>query len=648
MIVATAGHIDHGKTSLVKALTGIDTDRLPEEKARGMSIDLGFAYVPVEGDAEGGSVLGFVDVPGHDRFIANMLAGIAGIDHALLAIAADDGPMPQTVEHLAILDLLGVAHGTIAITKIDRVSPERVSEVTAAALALIDASSLTGSPVFPVSATGGEGIAALRAHLHAVAGHWTGRAAKGRFRLAIDRSFVMTGSGVVVTGSALSGSVAVDDGLVVSPAGIALRVRAVRAQNRVVRRGVAGDRLAVNIAGPDLSRDAVGRGDWLVAAEAHRPTVRLDARLRLLAGEQRPLAHWTPVHVHLGAADVTGRIAVLDGRRVEPGGTALVQLVLDRAVAAVRGDSFILRDRTSRRTLAGGTVLDPEAPARGRRRAERLGVLAALERPEPDAALAALLEASTQGVDLGWFARIVNADTAQLADLWRAVPMVRVGGAGAEIGFLPQRWAAMGEAAVAAIAAGAFRDDARGLRDETLRQQLDPSPQRAVFEYLLSALAAEGRIARAAGFVRPAGSRPRLSERDADLWQRVEALLLAGGVRPPSLGELAAALALPLDRIERFLLRAAALGLVTRVAKNRFFPAVALSELAQIAEKLAGAATDGGFEARDFRDQAGIGRNLTIEVLEFFDAQGLTRRDGDRRWLAQPAARLFPPADGSP
>ena len=648
MIVATAGHIDHGKTSLVKALTGIDTDRLPEEKARGMSIDLGFAYVPVAGGGHDGAVLGFVDVPGHDRFIANMLAGVAGIDHALLVIAADDGPMPQTAEHLAILDLLGVAQGSVAITKIDRVPRERVAEATAAALALIGGTRLAGSPVFPVSATGGEGVAALRAHLHAVAGGWTGRAAKGRFRLAIDRSFVMAGSGVVVTGSALSGSVAVDDGLVVSPAGIAVRVRAVRAQNRTVARGVAGDRLALNIAGPGLSRDAVGRGDWLVAAEAHRPTARLDACLRLLAAEQRPLAHWTPVHVHLGAADITGRIAVLDGRRVEPGGAALVQLVLDDPGAAVRGNRFILRDHTARRTIAGGTVLDPEAPARGRRRSERLCLLAALEQPEPEAALAALLAARPQGVDLGWFARSVNADAVQLADLWRAVPMVRVGGAGAEVGFLPQRWAAMGEAAVAAIVAGAFQDDARGLRDEALRLALEPVPGRAVFELLLSALAAAGRILRAAGFVRPAGTRQRLPVADVATWRRIEALLLAGGMRPPSLGEVAAALALPLDRVERFLSRVAALGLVTRVARNRFYPVTALSELAQVAERLAGLAADGGFEAGDFRDQTGIGRNLTIEVLEFFDAQGLTRCDGGRRWMARPAASLFPPADGSP
>ncbi len=245
MIIATAGHIDHGKTVLVKALTGVDTDRLPEEKRRGVSIDLGFAY-DTFGD---GTRVGFIDVPGHERFVRNMLAGVTGIDFALLVVAADDGPMPQTVEHLAILDLLGVTAGAVALTKIDRVSAERVAEVRGQIETILARTGLAGIPVFPVSGMTGEGIPALRQHLAEAAAAHAERSRPGHFRLAVDRCFTLTGAGVVVTGTVFSGSVAVGDRLMLSPRGLAVRVRAIHAQNQQAERGAFGDRCAINITG---------------------------------------------------------------------------------------------------------------------------------------------------------------------------------------------------------------------------------------------------------------------------------------------------------------------------------------------------------------------------------------------------------------
>ncbi|MBT5810200.1 MAG: selenocysteine-specific translation elongation factor, partial [Rhodospirillaceae bacterium] len=400
MIIATAGHIDHGKTSLVKALTGVDADRLPEEQKRGLTIDLGFAYEPLDDDL----VLGFVDVPGHEKFVRNMLAGVGAIDFALLIVAADDGPMPQTMEHLAILDLLGVSVGAVALTKIDRVDDARRAEAAEEVAQILEGTSLSGAPVFPVSGITGDGVPELKAHLAAAARSVQHRSGAGNFRLAIDRAFTITGSGLVVTGTVYAGQAAVGDRLTLTPHGIEVRVRAIHAQNRDAKSGLAGERCALNIAGADLTREMVSRGDWIVGETAHAPSDRFDARVRVLPSEDRPLRHWTPVHLHLGAEDVGARVATLEGRAIPVGETGLVQIVLDKPIGALHGDRFILRDQSARRTVGGGMVIDPFSPARGRAKPERLAMVRGLEQQDPAAALEAVLEHSPGGVDLNRFA----------------------------------------------------------------------------------------------------------------------------------------------------------------------------------------------------------------------------------------------------
>src|SRR5262245_27327937 len=338
MIVGTAGHIDHGKTTLVKALTGVDTDRLKEEKARGISIELGYAYLPLES----GDVLGFVDVPGHERFIHHMLAGATGIDFALLVIAADDGIMPQTLEHVDILDLLGVSRGAVALTKIDRAEAGRSEEVAAAITELLAKTSLAGAPVFKVSAVSGEGMPNLLDHLRAEAAAFTRRAEQGMFRLGVDRCFTLAGAGTVVTGTVFAGSARVGDELMVSPSGRKVRVRGIHAQNRAAQEARAGDRCALNLAG--VAKDEVARGVWIVSPALHAPSARFDAKIRLLPGASRALKHWAPVHLHLGAAHLTARVAVLDAEEVPPGGSALVQVVLEEPHCACHGDVFIVRN----------------------------------------------------------------------------------------------------------------------------------------------------------------------------------------------------------------------------------------------------------------------------------------------------------------
>lgn len=391
MIVGTAGHIDHGKTSLLRALTGIEGDRRPAERQRGITIDLGYLYA----DLGDGSPTGFIDVPGHERFVHNMLAGASGIDCVLLVVAADDGLMPQTREHLAIVELLGIRRALVALTKIDRVEPQRVQQVRTQVEHLLASGPLARSPIFPLSSSTGEGVEALREALGGLAGEVRERSREGYFRLAVDRAFSVAGSGIVVTGTAFSGQVAVGDELLLGNAGRPVRVRGLHAQNRPAQQAWAGQRVALNIAGERLALEQIQRGDWLLQAALHAPTTRVDIDFRLLPDELRDFTHWTPVHLHLGTQDVTGRLALLEGEQLEPGHRAFAQLVLNAPIQALHGDRLVLRDQSAQRTLGGGRVLDGAAPARNRRTPARLAQLQALRQESLEEALPTLLGAAS-------------------------------------------------------------------------------------------------------------------------------------------------------------------------------------------------------------------------------------------------------------
>jgi len=638
MIVATAGHVDHGKTLLLKALTGVDTDRLPQEKQRGLSIDLGFAYC----DLGEGYSLGFVDVPGHERFIRNMLAGVAGIDFALLVVATDDGPMPQTLEHLAIFDLLGVSHGAVALSKIDRVTPDRVREVANEVSLLIQNSSLAGAPVFPLSGQTGQGIDKLRDYLEDAARKMGGRDAGGNFRLAVDRSFTVTGAGVVVTGSVFSGQVTVGDQLILSPRGTRVRVRAIHSQNQPSQSGSAGQRCALNVAGPDLEKSQISRGDWLVDDRVRVPTDRFDASLRVQANETDALKHWTPAHLYLGAADVNCRVAVLQDGMLPPGGSGLVQLVLDRPIGAVRGDRFILRDQSARRTIAGGTVVDPFSPARGRARPQRITWLRAMSQERPDEAIRQLLAQSPAGLDLDRFAQAWNLTAEEAEDLFAALPLKRIDEDSRSWGFEPAHWQAYRQSLLTVVTDW-HRQKPEGLgpHEYELARMLTVKVPALVLRRAIIDLIEDGNLARKGSMVHIPTHSPRPSTDDLKLWAKVEPLVSGCGLRPPLIRELAADLGMELRQLEGFLTRAAQLGWLIRVAGNRYFTPEVVLALANIAEILAAEADDGEFDPRSYRDRSGIGRNLTIEVLEFFDKAGLTRRTDQGRRINTPAQEIF-------
>ena len=641
MILATAGHIDHGKTALVRALTGVDADRLPEEKRRGLTIDLGFAYTTLPDGTE----LGFVDVPGHERFLPNMLAGVLSIDRILLIVAADDGPRPQTLEHLDILELIGIAEVTAVVTKIDRVSPERVAEVEAELALLLAEAGYTDAPMFALSSRTGDGIAALAEHLRDSAqmadAARADRPAPGQFRLPIDRVFSLSGIGLVVTGTVASGEVAIGDRLMLSPRGVEVRVRGLHAHNRPIRSARAGERCALNLAGNFPEGGEPGRGDWVIAPALHMPTARIDVALTASRASPAPLRDGLPVHVHLGTEDLVGRAAVLGSRSIAPGERGFVQLDLEHPVGALWGDRVVLRDHAAKHTLAGGRIIDPFPPRRGRARAERLAMLGALAEPGAGEALARFID--TSGViELAPFALARNlplSDTELLADTGGAC---RIGSGAGALAASPARLQQLGEAIVAALEEAHRREpDSLGPPRGTLLRRLRGQAPEAALDAALADLAAAGRVVREGAVLRLAEHQPRLSREDERLWQRVKPLLEADDLRPPRVRELAEELGLPSEPMTRFLKRMERFGRVAAVAPNRYFLPETVARLADVARELADESPEPGFTAAAFRDRSGIGRNLTIEVLEYLDAIGVTRRTGEARTVVRSAAELL-------
>ncbi|MGC9216435.1 selenocysteine-specific translation elongation factor, partial [Acidithiobacillus sp.] len=583
MIIGTAGHIDHGKTALVHALTGVDADRLKEEKARGITIDLGYAYIPLPN----GEVLGFVDVPGHEKLIHNMLAGATGIDFVLVVVAADDGVMPQTREHVQILDLLGLDRGAVVMTKVDRVAPGRIDEVAQEIRTLLAGTPLANCPLFPVSSVTGLGVAPLYQYLEGLAERIGARQGPGHFRLAVDRCFTLAGTGTVVTGTAYSGEVRVGDRLLLSPAGIPVRVRGMHVQNRRAELGRGGERCALNLAGVQVSKECIHRGDWIVAPSLHAPCQRMDVRLRLLAGEVKPLHQGMPIHFHLGAADIMGRVTLLEGDTMRPGQEILAQIALNRSTLAQHGDRFVLRDPSARQTIGGGIVLDPHPPARGRRKPARLAALRALETDRPEEALARLLPVAATPLDLTVFQRDWNLRDADAEALWSTVPMVRMQRGESWLGLAFEAWDALGESALAALSGlHQSASDLPGATAAQLRMQLPQRPLLEVLEARLAALRDAGRLARHGPWFHLPGHLPQLTPQDTENWKKMAPLLIADDFQPPRVRDIAQELGMDEKEVRGLLYRVARTGQAFKVAHDHFFPREIVARLATAAEDL--------------------------------------------------------------
>ncbi|HEY2020041.1 selenocysteine-specific translation elongation factor [Paraburkholderia sp.] len=619
MIVGTAGHIDHGKTSLVKALSGVDTDRLKEEKARGISIELGYAYVPLEN----GDVLGLIDVPGHEKLVHTMTAGASGIDFALLVIAADDGVMPQTREHLAIVQLLGIQRGAIALTKVDRVDAERLREVRDEVGAFLSGSVLHDAPVFETCAMRADdhGVAALNTHLHEAAAAWHRKRADGLFRLAIDRVFTLAGQGTIVTGTVLSGRVAVGDTMLLMPKNQPVRVRSIHAQNRPAETGRAGERCALNLAGIDKS--AIERGDCVVDPRLSQASERIDAMLTLLADAPVTLKQWTPLHVHLGTQHQVAHLALLEGETLDAGRRARVQLVFERPVCAAPGDRFVVRNAQADRTVGGGQVLDPFAPSRKRRSPDRLAWLDAIQTMLETGAVDSMFARAPHGLSRALLERLTDMPAAALA-LPPDTRVVEVPGHDALL-VANARWQALNNRLTETLAQYHERSpDELGPDVSRLRRIAAPLVDDALWRALVDDAAARGEIVKHGPWLHLPGHTITLDDAERALAAALLPEVKAGRFDPPWVRDLANAHGVPEQQIRLLMRKLARQGELFQVVHDLFYHREAIRELAAMAAAEA-AKNAGTVAAAPFRDVTRLGRKRAIQLLEFFDRVGYTR-----------------------
>ncbi|NLC36247.1 MAG: selenocysteine-specific translation elongation factor [Alcaligenaceae bacterium] len=629
MIIGTAGHIDHGKTTLVKALTGVETDRLKEEQSRGISIELGYAYTPLAND----DILGFIDVPGHERLVHTMAAGASGIDFGLLVVAADDGVMPQTHEHLAILGMLGITQGAVAVSKTDRVDTHRLTEVENEIAQLTVGTFLQDMPVFFVSASspGDPGVDSLREHLHTAAQTMAARSTQGLFRLAIDRVFTLKGHGTVVTGTVHGGALHLDDDtsdIRLMPGGQKVRVRSIHAQNQPSRSALAGQRCALNLGGID--KDAIARGDWIADARCFQPSRNVDVQLRLLPYAVSGIRTWTPLHIHLGASHYLAHAVPLSGNALAAGETGWVQLVFDQPVCAMPGDRYIARDAQARHTVGGGIVLDPNAPQRKRRAPERLAWLQAVATLQTGNDLSALLQQAPHGLDEHQVMRLLQrpVDDAPPPDaLWVAAK----NGQAALTLILQSHWDALAGHTLAIL--GNFHErwpDEPGVDTTRLRRMAWPTLPDALWLALRDHLLADGRLARNGPWLHLPGHAVALTAQETELAEKLLPLLNAGGFNPPWVRDMATTLNEDEQRVRHVLLKLLKCGDVYQIVKDLFYhreQVMALTRLLYVAAK------DEGVAAAEFRDLTGLGRKRAIQVLEFFNRAGYTRRVQDKHVL---------------
>ena len=618
MIVTLAGHVDHGKTSLVHALTGVDTDTLAEEKRRGLTIDLGFAYANL-GDATVSRV-GFVDVPGHHRFVHNMVAGIASRQFAMLVIAVDDGVMPQSREHLQILSLLGLSRGIIVLNKIDRVPPARVEEVRRDVGALTAGTFLHKAPTLPVSCTTGTGVEEVRRHIALAARADRAAGANEPFRLPIDRAFTVRGSGTVVTGTVLAGSTRTDDRLVLADTGTAVRVRGVRVQNQDADAATPGDRAAINLAG--VSAEEVTRGDWLLPAESREPVTRACIELAVLADFPRAVKHNHPVHVYHASSHAQARILLIDQTPAPGDGAALVDLASATPLHVKVGDRIVLRDHDLARTLGGGRVVAVGDPQGRRRAPARLKLLATVQ--ADDAAATARAAIHLAPLHAATFRRRWNLAPERLAALF---------GDATDVVEIDCHWLARAalNAAETHLQEHLTRHhqqhpESAGLTEPELCSG-DPN-QATTLRLALHHLANTDTVRVEGGDYALASHQADIPSHVKRLFDQVERPL--DSIQPPSLGDIAKRLKRPFPAFEREMRALPAFGLAIRVSDTRYYLPARLLEMADQAASLA---AQGPFTVRNFRDATGVGRNVVIEVLEHFDRTGFTRRSGDTRTI---------------
>lgn len=628
LVLGTAGHIDHGKTTLVKALTGIDTDRLKEEKARGITIELGFAHL----ELPSGLRLGIVDVPGHEKFVKNMVAGAAGIDLVALVIAADEGVMPQTREHLDICRLLGVEHGLVVLTKVDLVDQEWLELVQEDVAEFLAGTFLEGAPLVPVSAATGQGLEELVAELDRLASSLEERPAAGPFRLPVDRVFTMRGFGTVVTGTAIGGRVEVGQEVTVYPQGLTARVRGLQVHNQEVSQARRGQRTAINLQG--LDREQVMRGDVVASPGSLQPSLWLDLEITVLEDAPRPIRHRAPVRFHTGTAEVMGRMHVLEGEELAPGQRAFCQVRLERPVAVMAGDRYVIRSYSPVHTIAGGVIVHPHPPRRKRNRPEVLEELRLLRHGSPEERVLALARhTGAKGITRSELVRTTGLPPRELERLLPGLlsrrELVRFDKEGDRLlaGEVERR---LMERAVELVGRFHQRQPLKpGMPRQQLRQELGRELEPKLFSHLLERLTAEKRLVVEGDRLRLPDHRVRLAGEEARLKARIERAYAEGGLTPPNYKDVVAGVD-PRQAKEVFAVLVEE-GVLVRVKDELYYHTPALEQLKD--QLVAHLEEHGRISAAQFKEMTGLTRKYLIPVLEYFDSINLTMRVGDERIL---------------
>lgn len=643
LIIATAGHVDHGKTSLVNQITGTDTDTLSEEKSRGLTIVPGYAYQHFSTQENGvtcNNTLGFVDVPGHIDFINNMLAGVGAVDGAMLVVAADDGIMPQTLEHLAILDLLNVPRGVIALTKIDRCEPERIQNVIADIQKLQKNTSLRDAPIFPVSNETAAGIPELVEFLHSMLGDDIARRASEQgeyFRYLIDRSFTAKGIGTVLTGSVRAGSAKPGDTVKHSASGEVTKLKGARLDKTELEEIHKGQRAALSVG---LNHKLVNRGDWLLDEALYYPLTRFDARISFIE-ENFTLRSNAQYHLYIGASH---RVVTI--RQLHSNQNLYFQLKSTEPLFAHYSDRFIIRDPASQHTIGGGKVIDIFVPRRKRSSESRLAVLAALD-CDSLTSLKQLLELLADGINLQQFALCRNHTESAMQSLCQQLqaPFVslKLEKQSLPIVLHEKYFSKYCQHILSHI--GEFHSqhgNQQGISEPALSRAVDFASSHILFHGILQRLVKDGAIKRTGTLLHLPSHQVALSQEEQDFLARVRPILLKAGNVPPRTRELVELTSIPLLPLESILRQSTKAGTLVKVAENRHYLPETIMALAGFTEQLAADSEDDeGFSVIQFRDASQIGRNLCIEILEYFDRVGYTRRDGNSRFVRTDKANIF-------
>ena len=625
MIIATAGHVDHGKTSLVRNLTGVETDRLEEEQRRGLSINLGYAYLPLNNE----TTLGFIDVPGHRRFINNMIAGVTGIDLGMLIVAADDGPMPQTLEHLQVMNLLGVKAYLLVISKCDRVDEQRIEQVRKDCARLLP----ENTPVYRVSNSTGLGVDELRAELERLAGLCAHRIAAGNFRMSIDRAFHLQGRGLILTGTVASGTIASGEVAILQPHQTNLRVRSIHAQDAPVTSASAGERCALNVSG-DIHRDNIERGDWIVGESCIGTTSRFDARIRLLPEAAFALKHLSEVKLHIGAKHLQARLMLLRNdddspARINPGETALAQLLTDRPILCCHGDRFLLRDHGETATLGGGMVLDPFGSHKRKSSQARLSFLAAMEENHVEDAIRITLSDPGYALNYPALLQAWNLDPQDRPGLDLA-DIARINTADGEIWIAESHWSDLkGMISHRLLEFHQEKPTKAGIKVTVLMNAALPVTERRFFQSAIVQLIETGDVLFQDGLLSAKGHKASPSLEEESDWLIVSTCLRKHGRQIPTMGLLEKETQLESSALQQTIGRAERAGQLIKISQKRVAHVAVIRDFAVVALELT--QDKPTLNLIEYRDYLGCGRNVAVDVLEYFDAIRFTRRVGESR-----------------